>query len=156
MELKTRLSLLVTDPRLGTRTVRLHILSREEPDPILFVRPPQYQVQDVRGQVASPQPPPAPGTERIGNGVSAPIVLLAPSPQYSDEARRLKISGNVLVHTVVDATGAPTQVKVVRGIGHGLDEKAVQTVQKYRFKPAIKDGQPVSVEINVEVNFQIF
>ena len=96
------------------------------------------------------------GIRRIGGGVSAPIVLFAPEPQFSEEARKAKVSGNVLVYLQVDASGKPTHVRVLRGIGLGLDEKAKEAVLQYKFKPAMEDGKPVAVEMNVEVNFQIF
>jgi TonB family protein len=100
----------------------------------------------------------ASGTQakRIGNGVSAPLLMFAPEPEMSDEAKREKISGNVLVNLLVDENGNPTHVRVRRGTGYGLDEKAVEAVKQYKFKPAMEDGKPVTVSLNVEVNFQIF
>ena len=96
------------------------------------------------------------GIRKIGGGVSAPVVLFAPEPEFSEEARKAKVAGNVLVYLQVDATGRPTHVRVLRGIGLGLDEKAVEAVRQYKFKPAMENGKPVPVEMNVEVNFQIF
>ena len=64
--------------------------------------------------------------------------------------------GIVLVNLIVDQNGMPQNVHVLRGVGMGLDEKAVEAVKQYRFKPAREDGKPVAVELNVEVNFQIF
>jgi protein TonB len=96
------------------------------------------------------------GYARIGGGVSAPVVLYQPEPEFSEEARKAKVAGNVLVYLVVDENGKPQHVRVIRGIGLGLDEKAVEAVRNYKFKPAMKAGQPVAVEMNVEVNFQIF
>jgi protein TonB len=96
------------------------------------------------------------GPRRIGGGVSAPILLYGVEPEFSEEARKAKVSGNVLVNLWVDDKGNPTHVHVVRGIGMGLDEKAVAAVKLYRFKPAMESGRPVMVEMNVEVNFQIF
>lgn len=96
------------------------------------------------------------GVRRIGGGVSAPVVLFAPEPEFSEEARKAKVAGNVLVYLQVDATGRPTHVRVLRGIGLGLDEKALEAVRQYKFKPAMENGHPVAVEMNVEVNFQIF
>ena len=93
---------------------------------------------------------------RIGGGVSAPVVLFAPEPEFSEEARRAKVSGNVLVALQVDAQGRPTHVRILRGIGLGLDQKAIDAVSQYKFKPALENGRPVPVEMNVEVNFQIF
>ena len=96
------------------------------------------------------------GLRRIGGGVSAPVVLFAPEPEFSEEARKAKVAGNVLVYLQVDTQGHPTHVRVLRGIGLGLDEKAMEAVRQYKFKPAMENGHPVSVEMNVEVNFQIF
>lgn len=121
-----------------------------EPDAALFQIPPGFKVSD-----APPPPEPAPGTVRIGNGVSEPLVLKMAYPEFSEEARRKKVNGNVLVSLVVDENGLPQNVKVVRGLGLGLDEKAVEAVKQYRFKPAMREGVPVKVELNVEVNFQI-
>ena len=135
---------------------RLHVTSRTAPEQRLFAIPEGYRVEDERGKPAPAPYVPAPGTERIGNGVSAPIVVSAPEPEFSKEARGKKISGNVMVHLVVDENGLPQNVTVVRGIGYGLDEKAVEAVGQYRFKPAMKEGKPVKVEMNVAVNFQLF
>jgi protein TonB len=96
------------------------------------------------------------GAYRIGGGVSAPVPISMPDPEFSEEARKAKMSGNVLVYLWVDPTGKPSHVRVIRGIGMGLDEKALEAVKQYRFKPAKKDGVPVAVEMNVEVGFQIF
>ena len=96
------------------------------------------------------------GIRRIGGGVSAPVVLFAPEPEFSEEARKAKVAGNVLVYLQVDSSGRPTHVRVLRGIGLGLDEKAMEAVRQYKFKPATENGHPVAVEMNVEVNFQIF
>jgi len=96
------------------------------------------------------------GIRRIGGGVAAPIVLFAPEPEFSEEARKAKTSGNVLVYLQVDTNGRPMHVRVLRGIGMGLDEKAVEAVSHYKFKPAMENGHPVTVEMQVEVNFEIF
>ncbi len=105
---------------------------------------------------SSAQETAAPAPSKIGNGVSAPVVVSAPNPQYTNEARAEKVSGSVLVQVQVSEDGLPTNVRVVRGIGYGLDEKAIEAVKQYRFKPAMKDGQPVKVAMNIQVNFQIF
>jgi protein TonB len=96
------------------------------------------------------------GLEKIGGGVSQPVVLFAPEPEFSEEARKAKFMGVVLVNLVVDANGHPQNVHTLRGVGMGLDEKAVEAVKQYKFRPAMKNGKPVAVELNVEVNFQIF
>ncbi len=96
------------------------------------------------------------GVRRIGGGVSAPVVLYQPEPEFSEEARKAKVAGNVLVYLQVDEQGRPQHVHVVRGIGMGLDEKAVEAVKRYKFKPAMENGRPVTVELQIDVNFQIF
>jgi TonB family protein len=94
--------------------------------------------------------------KRIGGSVSAPIVVYQVNPEYSEQARAAKFSGVVLVNLWVDQNGNPTHVHVLRGVGMGLDEKAVEAVSQYKFKPAMQDGKPVMVELNIEVNFRIF
>ncbi len=96
------------------------------------------------------------GLRRIGGRVSAPVALYTPEPEFSEEARKAKISGNVLVYLQVDEQGRPSHVRILRGLGMGLDEKAVAAVQQYRFKPAQEGGHAVRVEMNVDVYFQIF
>ena len=93
---------------------------------------------------------------RPGGAISAPQVVFAPEPQFSEQARKTKTSGNVLVYLQVDPNGRPMKVRVLRGIGMGLDEKAVEAVAHYKFKPAMENGHPVTVEMQVEVNFEIF
>ncbi len=85
-----------------------------------------------------------------------PIVIYDEQPEYSKEARAKNIHGNVLVAMTVNEKGKPVDVHVVRGIGYGLDEKAVESVKHYKFRPASKDGVPVAFPLKVEVNFQLF
>jgi protein TonB len=96
------------------------------------------------------------GPRRIGGGVSSPEVIYSVEPEFSEEARKAKVAGNVLVNLWVGTNGLPSHVHVIRGVGMGLDEKAVEAVKQYRFKPAMENGKPVLVELNIEVNFQIF
>lgn len=97
------------------------------------------------------------GLERVGGRVSAPVAIYQAEAEFSDEARRSKYQGVVLVGLIVDAQGNPQAVHVVRALGMGLDEKAVEAVKKFRFKPAMKDGKtPVPVSIAIEVNFRLY
>ena len=96
------------------------------------------------------------GPRRIGGGVSAPQVIFSVEPEFSEEARKAKVAGNVLVNLWVDTSGNPSHVRVIRGVGMGLDEKAIEAVRQYKFRPAMENGKPVLVELNIEVNFQIF
>ena len=96
------------------------------------------------------------GVYRPGGGVSSPKVIYAVDPEFSDEARRQKYQGVVVLSLIVDAQGNPQHIHVQRQLGMGLDEKALEAVRQYKFKPAQKDGKPVPVEINIEVNFQLY
>lgn len=96
------------------------------------------------------------GLRHVGGGVSSPEVIFKVEPEFSEEARKAKFMGVVTVNLVVDTKGLPENVRVIRGVGMGLDEKALEAVRQYRFKPAMENGKPVPVQVNVEVNFQIF
>ena len=95
------------------------------------------------------------GAFRIGGGVSAPVPIFKPEPEYSEEARKAKFQGTVMLAIVVDIDGKAKNILVVRSLGMGLDEKAIEAVAKWRFKPGYKDGKPVPVKANVEVNFRL-
>jgi TonB family protein len=148
------LAAVTDDARLGRLTQTVTALDAGEPDAVLFVIPAGYEV--AHWSPAAPAAGATPGISRIGSGVSAPVVLSAPKPQFSEEARRDEVSGTVLVYLQVDENGLPSHVRVLRGIGHGLDEKAVEAVKQYKFQPAMRDGQPVIVEMNVQVDFRIY
>jgi TonB family protein len=97
---------------------------------------------------------PYPGAYRVGGDVIAPKAVYTPDPNYSKQARQAKYQGTVVLWLVVDATGLPQNIRVQRALGMGLDEEAVKAVKRWRFKPAMRDGKPVPVMINVEVNFR--
>jgi TonB family protein len=84
------------------------------------------------------------GLRTVGGGVSAPVLLYQVEPEFSEEARKAKASGNVLVNLVVDQQGHPQNVHVLRGVGMGLDEKAIAAVKLYKFKPAMEGGKAVA------------
>lgn len=97
------------------------------------------------------------GVYHVGGGISAPVPLNSVEAEFSDEARRAKYQGVCLIQMIVDAHGMPQDPRVVRPLGMGLDQKALEAVRKYRFKPAMKDGKtPVPVMITVEVNFRLY
>lgn len=84
-----------------------------------------------------------------------PELLYKVAPDYSDEARAARCHGTVLLGVIIDETGTPTNIHVLKPLGLGLDQKAVEAVQHWRFSPGMKDGKPVCVAANVEVNFQL-
>lgn len=96
------------------------------------------------------------GTYEIGNGVSMPRAIYAPEPEFSEEARKLKHQGDVTLLALIGADGRPRNLTIVRSLGMGLDEKALETVRTWRFDPARKDGRPVAVQMNIIVNFRLY
>lgn len=78
-----------------------------------------------------------------------------PTPAYTDEARKLRIEGEVLLEVVFEASGRLRVLRVVRGLGHGLDEAAVRAAEQIRFKPALRDGQPADSTAVLHIVFQL-
>jgi protein TonB len=91
---------------------------------------------------------------RWGELTVAPVLILKVEPDYSEEARRARFQGSVLMRLVIDQTGTPRNVRVVHPVGMGLDELAVNAVRRWRFRPGMKDGRAVAVIANAEVNFR--
>jgi bla regulator protein BlaR1 len=98
----------------------------------------------------------APRIYHVGGDVSAPKLVFSPNPQFSEEAKRAKYQGVCVIALIVDAQGNPQRVQVVRHLGKGLDKKAVEAVRQYKFEPAMHNGEPVAVEVNIEVNFRLY
>ena len=92
---------------------------------------------------------------RVGNGVSAPQIIERQEPSYTEEARAARIQGTVLLRLVVRADGTTGQIRVLRSLDVGLDQRAVEAVSRWKFKPGMKDGKPVSVETTIEVSFHL-
>ena len=105
------------------------------------------------GVVASTQPK-AKSAEPVARTLPAEITY-KPRPVYTEEGRKLKIEGEVLVDVVFSSTGQVHIVKVVQGLGHGLDESAVRAAEKIQFKPALRDGQPADFEAVLHIMFQL-
>src|ERR1700691_39906 len=95
------------------------------------------------------------GAYRIGGGVSPPSILYKVEAEYSEEARKAKFQGSVLLFVVVDEHGNPRDIKILRPLGLGLDQKAIEAVEKWKFSPGKKDGKPVPVQAQIEVNFRL-
>ena len=94
--------------------------------------------------------------QKVGGDVSAPKLLNGLEPGSNEYAQKNGIAGLTLFRTVVDAQGKPTEIAISRPIGFGLDEKAIEAIRKSNFKPAMKDGQPVPVVVDLVVTFRIF
>jgi len=83
------------------------------------------------------------------------LISSSPPATYSEEARKAKIEGNCVVSVVVDKKGNPTNLRVIEGLGMGLDEKAIEAVKQWKFAPALKDGKPVVAQIAIQVSFHL-
>jgi TonB family protein len=92
-----------------------------------------------------------------GDGVKPPKVLHQPLPSYTQEARENRIEGIVILQAVVRKDGAVDSLKVLRGLGYGLDESAINTVAtRWRFEAGtLANGQPVDVQVNIEISFRL-
>jgi len=96
------------------------------------------------------------GVFRVGGGVSAPRAIFAPDPEYSEEARKAKYQGTCVLWLVVGPDGRTRDIRVARTLGLGLDQQAIEAVKQWKFEPAMKDGKPVAVQVNVEVSFRLY
>lgn len=96
------------------------------------------------------------GVFKVGGGISAPQAISTPDPEYTQEARNAKTQGTCILWLIVDDQGRPRDIRVVHGLGFGLDAKAIDAVKQWRFEPAMKDGHPVNVQISVEVGFKLY
>jgi TonB family protein len=108
----------------------------------------------MMSSVTAQDPPPLP-PYRIGGLVTQPQLIHKVEPEYSEEARNAKWQGTVQLEIVVDETGVPKDVRVKRALGLGLDQKAIEAVKLWRFKPGQKEGVPVPVIAVIDVSFRL-
>jgi protein TonB len=95
------------------------------------------------------------GLMSVGGGVSAPQLLHSVEPEFTETARQQNFQGSVSIKLIVDSQGNPQDVRLVSHLGMGLDEKAIEAVRQYRFRPAMYQGHPVSVQILIDVDFHL-
>jgi periplasmic protein TonB len=95
------------------------------------------------------------GLMNVGGGVSAPQLLHSVEPEFTEDARRANYQGSVSIKLIVDSQGSPQDVRLESHLGMGLDEKALAAVRQYKFRPAMYQGHPVSVQIVVDVDFRL-
>ena len=98
------------------------------------------------------------GGDGVDRGIidaTHPILIFKKDPEYSEEARKAKYQGTVVFSVEVNDSGQVTNIKVVRSLGLGLDEKAIEAVKQWKFRPGMKQGQAVTVQAQVEVNFRL-
>jgi TonB family protein len=95
------------------------------------------------------------GLMSVGGGVSAPQVIHAAEPEFTEDARRANFQGDVQIKLIVDSQGNPQDIRLMSHLGMGLEEKAIEAVRQYKFKPAMYQGHPVSVQILIDVAFHL-
>jgi TonB family protein len=95
------------------------------------------------------------GVFHVGGGVTAPTLVAKVEPEYSEEARKAKYQGTVLLYVEVDPNGRAQNIRVLHSLGLGLDERAIKAVKRWKFRPGTKDGKPVTVAAQIEVNFRL-
>jgi TonB family protein len=117
---------------------------------------PQADVRPAGFDVARSAAPGAPRATPPPERVDVPVeILFKPTPVYTDEARRLKVEGDVLLDVEFAASGAVSVLQVVRGLGHGLDEAATTAARQIRFKPAQTSGRPITFRTTVHIVFRL-
>lgn len=95
------------------------------------------------------------GLMSVGGGVSAPTLIHSIEPEFTEQAREANFQGSASIELIVDQQGNPQNIRVVRHLGMGLDEKAVEAVRQYKFRPAMYQGHPVAVQIIIDVDFHL-
>jgi len=84
-----------------------------------------------------------------------PVVIHRAEPEYTQEALDAKLEGTAILALVIGADGVPSEIKVSRSLGKGLDEKAIECLKLWRFKPATSHGEPISTKATMEMNFRL-
>jgi protein TonB len=147
-----------------TRVIPIPDPTPDDPEPIRVeeVEVPDIQVSDLDVVFGIPEGPTANnfggagvGPMQVGGDVLPPQRLLAPSPPYTEDARKGRIQGIVILEAIIDAMGNVTNVKVLKGLPMGLSDTAVEAAGKWKFKPATRNGAPVPVFFNLTIRFSL-
>lgn len=134
----------------------------DEPEPIRIeeIEVPDIAPTDIVGAFGIPDQPP--GTGRggvdavpVSGNITPPVKIYYPQPQYTEDARRARIQGVVILEATINREGEVVDVRVLKGLPMGLDKSAVETALQWRFKPALENGEPVAVFFNLLVNFSL-
>jgi protein TonB len=148
-------------PKPKAKKVPIPDPTPDEPEPIRIEEEiqPEVDLPDTDIVFDIPEgPPPSPEPEgpiQVGGDVLAPTKLNAPDPQYTEIARKARVQGVVIVQAIISKDGRVENVKVLKGLGMGLDQAAVDAIKKWTFEPATLNGKPVAVYYNLTVNFRI-
>ena len=134
----------------------------DEPEPIRLqeIEVPDVVPEDVVGEFGIPDRPPGLGrggvdAVPVSGNITPPVKLHYPQPQYTEDARRARIQGVVILEATINREGDVVDIRVLKGLPMGLDTSAVETALEWRFKPATENGKPVAVFFNLLVNFSL-
>ncbi len=134
----------------------------DEPEPIRLeqVEVPEWSPEDFLGDFGIPDAPPGVGrggvdAVPVSGDIMPPVKIYYPQPQYTEEARRARIQGVVILEATINRQGEVVDVRVLKGLPLGLTESAVETAKQWRFKPATRNGQPIAVFFNLLVSFSL-
>jgi TonB family protein len=147
-------------PKARSKKVPIPDPTPDEPEPIRLPEEIDTEIEipdtDIIFGIPEGPPPAEPeGPIRVGGDVQPPVKVSAPSPQYTEIARKARIQGVVIVEAIIDKAGSVTNVKGLKGLPMGLDTAAADAVKKWKFKPATLNGKPVAVIYNLTVNFRL-
>ena len=148
-------------PKPKAKKVPIPDPTPEEPEPIRLPDEIQPEVNLPETDVVFdiPEgPPPSPEPEgpiQVGGDVQAPVKTYYPQPAYTEIARKARLQGVVIVQAIIDKQGQVTNVKILKGLGMGLDQATVDAVKKWKFEAATLHGKPVAVYYNLTVNFRL-
>jgi protein TonB len=148
-------------PKPKAKKVPIPDPTPDEPEPIRLPEEiePEVDLPETDVIFDIPEgPPPSPEPEgpiQVGGDVVPPEKTFNPQPQYTEIARKARLQGVVIVQAIIDKQGTVTNVKVLKGLGMGLDQAAVEAIKKWKFEPATLNGKPVAVYYNLTVNFRL-
>ena len=134
------------------RKIPLPVKIQIEPEPVLEALGEADFVLQADGDAAEAYAP-DPGPLPVGGDVSAPVPIVRVRPKFTNTAFEQRAGGTLLVQTVIDANGDVTRVKILKGLGFGLDDRVVEAVMQWKFRPALRHGQPVEAMYTFTVNF---
>lgn len=119
----------------------------------LLAAPPQATTQPANQQPTTA--PPGNEVQKVGNGVTAPTLIFKVDPEYPEKAGKARLEGMVRLYFEVNEQGVPQNPRVIKGLGLGLDEAAIEALMKWRFRPGLKNGKPVTTQAQAQVNFRL-
>lgn len=143
-------------PQVTVPVAELDPFELVERDPVEPIQPTFFDTPSLRVEI--PEPPFAVAADRpirFGSGITRPVKLSGPTPAYTELARRVRLTGIVILEAVIDERGEVTELEVLRSLPYGLTESALRAVGRWRFEPSTLDGRPVAVLYNLTVRFEL-